>query len=127
MKRSLIDTILRGMYIPPILIYNHTDPKQGNLYWVVDGQQRLTTIFEFLEDGFATASYKTKDEPQYSPLEPNRIYSRLSQQAKNIFDAYTLHFRILEGVDEAMLGVLFRRLQNQQPLLQSEKLWSYIS
>lgn len=127
MKRCLIDSILRGFYIPAVLVYRHAGLPLGHSYWVIDGQQRLTTIFEFLDNKFTTTPNRSKDEPHYSPVEPNKRYSQLSPEAKEAFDSYTLHIRILEGIEESMLGVLFRRLQNQQPLLSSEKLWSYTS
>ena len=125
MKRCLIDSLLRGFYMPPILVFRQVNLPTGHRFWVVDGQQRLTTIFDFMDDKFTTL--RLRDEPNYSPIEPNRRYSQLSLGARDLLENYTVHIRLLEGIDESELGVLFRRLQNQQPLLGSEKLWSYSS
>jgi hypothetical protein len=39
--------------------------------------------------------------------------------------SYILQFVFLDKPDDQLLGVMFRRLQHQIPLTQSEKLWSY--
>jgi uncharacterized protein with ParB-like and HNH nuclease domain len=48
MQQKLIDSVLRGLPIPPITILpasQHTI--MGTRFWVVDGQQRLKTILRF--------------------------------------------------------------------------------
>ena len=41
MKRNLIDSILRGFYIPATLVYPRYDKIMGQKYWVVVGQERI--------------------------------------------------------------------------------------
>ncbi|MBO0789384.1 MAG: hypothetical protein J2P36_00310 [Ktedonobacteraceae bacterium] len=41
---------------------------------IVDGQQRLSTIFEFSADGFTTA--RLKEDPALEPVEPNKRFSQ---------------------------------------------------
>jgi uncharacterized protein DUF262 len=127
MKRYLIDSILRGFYVPAILVYRETDAFGAQKYWVIDGQQRLSTIFEFLDNKFPTMRRDRSDEPNYVPVEPNKLYRELSQTAQNRLLAFTLHFRVLEDIPGGLLGVMFRRLQYQQRLTSAEKLWSYTS
>lgn len=50
-KSYLIDTLLRGKPIPKILITQQLRIKR-NVRVVVDGQQRLRAILEFIDDGF---------------------------------------------------------------------------
>jgi len=49
-KVYLIDTILQGLPIPKFFIQIKVDSNFGNtVYEVVDGQQRLTAIFDFIK------------------------------------------------------------------------------
>ena len=63
-KIMLIDTILRNIPMPKIFlqgILRHQDTYRI----VIDGQQRLTAILEFLNDGFAL------DSPYEGPYQDN--------------------------------------------------------
>jgi uncharacterized protein with ParB-like and HNH nuclease domain len=51
-KDYFIDTILLGYPSPAIFLYEEIDPNGVSSYSVVDGKQRLTTIFEFVRDIF---------------------------------------------------------------------------
>ncbi|MFW2566456.1 DUF262 domain-containing protein [Aliarcobacter butzleri] len=56
-KSYLIDTILRGMPIPPIFITQKIDLNtQKTLREVIDGQQRLTAITQFRNNEFKILS-----------------------------------------------------------------------
>jgi 5-methylcytosine-specific restriction endonuclease McrA len=120
MKRSLIDSILRGFPLPELLA-NRKDHR----FDIVDGQQRLSTILEYLADGFSTAHLK--EDPCLVPIEPNKRYSHLSPQVRDTFDNYTLRISIIDNIDDQHLGALFRRLQHQQSLMVAEKLWTFTS
>ena len=124
MKRSLIDSILRGFPIPELLA--HRKERQLRL---IDGQQRLSTILEYMADGFATAreGVRLKEDPCLVPVEPNKRYSRLSSHGRDCFDNYTLRISIVKDMEEDQLGALFRRLQNRQTLTLAEKLWTFAS
>jgi Protein of unknown function DUF262./HNH endonuclease. len=119
-KRKFIDTCLRGFFTPPLVVCR----KNGQSY-LIDGWQRLSTIVEYLADGFATA--KVNDDPALPPVEVNKRYSQLSPKSKAALDAYTLHISIIEDLDDRQYGSLFIRLQHQQPLIIAEKLWTYES
>jgi len=118
MKRSLIDTILHDLPIPPLFAV-----RKDHRLEIADGQQRLTTILEFLADGFATA--RLREDPALGLIEPNKRFSHLSADAQATFNGYTLYIWVIDERDEACLGVLFRRLQQQQPLSLGERLWAY--
>jgi hypothetical protein len=57
-KSLLIESILLGIPIPSIFV---AEGKNGNLI-IIDGRQRLTTIFEFMSDGFALAGLEFMSE-----------------------------------------------------------------
>lgn len=120
MKRSLIDSILRGFPIPELLA-----TRKNHHLDIVDGQQRLTTIIEYQANGFATA--RLKEDPCLVPIEPNKRYTSLSPQMQENFNNYTLRISVIDDIDEQNLGALFRRLQHQQSLMIAEKLWTFTS
>src|SRR5580658_7230202 len=53
-KSFFIDTILRGMTVPPIYLRNTQNAeKTKSIREVVDGQQRIRTVLDFIKpDGF---------------------------------------------------------------------------
>jgi hypothetical protein len=124
LKRSLIDSILRGFPIPELLAH-----QKGQYLEIIDGRQRLTTILEFMADIFPTArvGVRLKEDPCLEPVEPNKRYSALSPGARHHFDHSTLRISIVKNLEESQLGALFRRLQNQQTLTLAEKLWTFTS
>jgi hypothetical protein len=129
-KPSLIDSILKGYPVPPILTMMGKGSDGKNMHLIVDGQQRLSTVFEYRENKFATYSIpqSRKEEPNsFIPVEPKKKYSQLSDEAREVFDEFAFSIVTLKDVDEVKAGVIFRRLQHQQPLQAAEKLASYKS
>ncbi len=124
LKRSLIDSILRGFPIPELLAH-----QKGQYLEIIDGRQRLSTILEYMHDAFPTAraGVRLKEDPCLEPVEPNKRYSALSPQGRHRFDHSTLRISIVKNLEESQLGALFRRLQNQQTLTIAEKLWTFTS
>jgi Protein of unknown function DUF262 len=124
-KRMLIDTILRGLPVPPLLAF-----RDRGQYWIIDGQQRLTTILDYMAGYFTTSSMamNKREEPNsLPPVQPKRTYQQLDEAAQSFFDSYTIIVNVLESIDLRTAGLLFRRLQNQHPLTTAEKLASYQS
>jgi Protein of unknown function DUF262 len=102
-KSLLIDTILEDIDIPK-LYFNRTGKGR---YEVVDGQQRLWTIWEFLTDEFR---YKGK------------TFSSLNAAQRAAIKAYELQITVFEDADDAYLKKLFVRLQIALLLVAGEKL-----
>lgn len=102
-KRLLIDTILEDIDIPK-LYFNRTANQN---YEVVDGQQRLWTIWEFLSDEFAYEG---------------QTFSKLSKQQQEKIKKYTLQITVFEDADDEYLRKLFVRLQIALLLVAGEKL-----
>jgi hypothetical protein len=97
---------------------------------VLDGQQRLRAIFDFMDGKFPTMSvseYWKVELGPYLPIELRNNYIQFSPQAKNAFDDYSLHLYVLENLDDPIVGMTFRRIQNQVPLTPDEKLWVHTS
>ncbi len=80
----LMDTILRGVPMPKIFLSNTI--RDGNTYRIViDGQQRITAILDFLRDKFSL------DKPYTGDKEGKR-FSELDQETQDHFLSYQIDF-----------------------------------
>src|SRR6266576_1644084 len=51
-KDYFVETVLLGYPSPAVFLYEEIAEDGRTIYHVVDGKQRLTTLFEFVKDGF---------------------------------------------------------------------------
>ena len=113
-KQLLIDSILRDYDVPKIYLHE----KANDTYDVIDGQQRIRTIWSFYDDEFALA----KDAEPVNGIEiANKKYSELDMDISTIIDSYSLDFAILDTDDEDIIREMFLRLQNGTSLKAQEK------
>lgn len=110
-KQQLIDSILRGWKLPKFYFVKWDDDE----YEVVDGQQRLTAIYEFFANELALS-----DESAAVFGGPH--YKDLKQKLSDAFDDFEIEFDELEDATEEDLKQFFQRLQKGWPLTSSEKL-----
>ena len=112
-KQLLIDTILRGWQLPKFYFAKiSSEPEQ---FEVVDGQQRLRTIYEFF-DGLLTLSEKTAE------MVGAETYEGLADRISDAFDDYEIWYDEITDSTEEELKEFFRRLQGGLSLTASEKL-----
>jgi hypothetical protein len=127
MQQKLIDSILRGLPIPPITVLPASEHDlMGTRFWIVDGQQRLKTVLRFLEGEFKTATTFTL-EPGIKPLEAGRFFEQLTPAAQNDFNFYQLQFCHVRNVESQSTGLIYRRFNYQMKLKFAEMLYSYES
>lgn len=112
-KQTLLDTILRGWKLPKFyLLKVGADPDE---YEVVDGQQRLKSIFEFFDNELALSDRSAREFKA-------RYYKELPETLSDRFDDYEIEFDEITEADEKELKEFFQRLQEGLPLTSSEKL-----
>ena len=113
-KQLLIDSILRDFDVPKIYLHE----KGNDFYDVIDGQQRIRTIWSFYDDEFALA----KDADPVNGIEvAGKKYSELDMDIASIIDSYSLDFVILDTQNEDEIREMFLRLQNGTSLKAQEK------
>lgn len=117
-KSYLIDTVLRGLPMPPVFIRQQIDPKtRKTIREVIDGQQRLAAILDFLRDGFK--AYKIHNE-EYGDL----YFSELPANIQDDFLGYEIPTNlVLTSKDEDVLGI-FARLNTYTVTLNKQELWN---
>ena len=109
-KQELIDSILRGWKLPKFYFYRTSvDPEE---FEVVDGQQRLTTIFEFFDNELPISGKRTK----------LLYYKDLPASQSDAFDDFEVEYDEISEASDTDVKLYFQRLQQGLPLTSSEKL-----
>ncbi len=118
-KSYLIDSIISGFPIPRIFIRERTNVDMSSCREIIDGQQRLKTIFDFINDGFKISKVHNKT---YGGL----CYSELPDEVKRDFLKYPISAILLIDLDDNAVFDIFARLNtysvklNNQELLNSQ-------
>lgn len=118
-KSYLMDTIISGFPIPRIFIRESTNLDMSACREIIDGQQRLKTIFDFLNDGF-------KISKVHNSVYGGKFYSDLPDDEKRDILKYPISAVVLIDVDDNTVFDIFARLNtysvklNQQELLNSQ-------
>lgn len=110
-KQQLIDSILRGWRLLKFYFVKNAEDE----YEVVDGQQRLTAIYEF----FANELALTSDSVARFG---GAYYKDLKPKYSDAFDDFEIDYDEIEDATEVELKQFFQRLQEGLPLTSSEKL-----
>jgi uncharacterized protein with ParB-like and HNH nuclease domain len=126
-KCFLIDSILSDIPIPPVYL-NVTSQKVGGvrktIYEVVDGQQRLRAILEFLNDKFSLDEHTIrlyKVSPLFSKL-VGKKYSELSEEQQDKIWNFPLAVQELRDYGDAEIRDTFRRLNSVVERLNKQEL-----
>lgn len=123
-KQELIDSILRGCPIHPLLAKK--DMSGEGKYWIIDGQQRMRTVRAFLDNEFKTMGSARETHGYTDRIEPNKYFQDLSPHSKGLILSYRLTLNLIEhDVTDEYIELLFRRIQHQKPLVAAEKLAAY--
>ena len=114
----LIDSILRGFDVPKIFLRKLPD---GNprLFSVIDGKQRLTAIWRFLNDKVPLLK-KADPFPEFGDLGGMR-WSEMPNAAKDRLQFANLTVSKIEDATSDEIRELFLRLQEGEPLNAAEK------
>ena len=112
-KQNLIDSILRGWKLPKFYFLKVSNNPEA--YEVVDGQQRLVTIFDFFDNQLPL--------PESAAKEFGGTYYRdLPDELVDAFDDYEIEFDEIGEGTEKEIKDFFQRLQEGLPLTSAEKL-----
>lgn len=115
-KSYLIDSIIRGLPIPPIFIRQRIDVNTRKTFReIIDGQQRLRAITEFANDRF-------KISKSHNELYGGKFFSQLDDDVKSIFLEYELFAEIIGEDDDAVIYDMFARLNANNCVLNKQEL-----
>lgn len=115
-KQCLIDTIIKSEPVPTFFL-NHVH--QEDIFYIVDGQQRLDAINDF-HDNKLTLNKKFSGEGNHGKTFSGD--NAISSELKSKFLDYDLTFKIMDGYDDERIRLIFSRLQRGKPLQLGERL-----
>ena len=124
-KNALIDTILNGYAIPAIWILEDKDNviEAVEVKTVVDGKQRLTTIFSFMNDEWKLAK---SFEPVFHKNKyydiAGKKFSELAPEMQELIEEYEISVMSLTGYDEEQIEEQFMRLNSGTPFKSTQKI-----
>ena len=114
-RSFLIDTILRGFPIPAIHVRQRIDVKtKRTIREVVDGQQRLRAILDYIEDGFSVMKVHND---RYGGLK----FSELPSDVQERFLEYDLFVDFLVGATDADVLEVFSRINSYTIVLNAQE------
>jgi hypothetical protein len=114
-KEYLIETILLELPIPEIYMVNRVMPTGESTYIIVDGQQRLRTIIEFLTEELVI-------KKRLNSFSGVKSFRDLGDQEKQRFFRYPLVVRDLEDSGDDEIRNLFQRLNKFSVTLNEQEL-----
>ena len=112
--------------MPPIFLH-----EKGDKEFIVDGQQRLNTLWKFKDDNLDLSEKFSKDiinddkNKQRNNGKGAYKYTELHKDWQDKFDSYPITVIHLRDYDDEEIRDLFRRLQRGKPLNPSEILNAY--
>ena len=112
-KQKLIDSILRGWKLPKFYFQKTSDSPEE--YDVVDGQQRLSAIYEFFDNELALSA---ESEKRFGA----KYYRDLTDKISDKFDDFEIEYDEIQDASEKEIKEFFQRLQEGLPLTSSERL-----
>lgn len=113
-KSDLITSIITDIPIPQVFMW---DKNGDNTLFILDGKQRLFTIFAFLNNEFRL--YKNL-KPVLGIDIANKTFSELPDDFQDFIMGYTVETQVINRGDEEVITTIFQRLNAGTPLAKIE-------
>lgn len=124
-KTSLIESMILGYPVPNVFakrVIDETGKRGNNIYFIMDGKQRLSTVKEFLNDEF-TLSYlppvtyfDTELDKDVTVDISGKKFSELPDGLKDFLNTVTFNVTYFDNLTKDEERELFKRLNNGKPL-----------
>ena len=116
-KAYLIDTIVRGLPIPPIFLRQKTDVTTKTTYReIIDGQQRIRAILEYI----VTESFPIKKS--HNKEYGGKRYSDLEPDIQEAILEYEILAEVVIEKDETIVYDMFARLNSNNMVLNKQEI-----
>ncbi|MEQ9483922.1 DUF262 domain-containing protein [Coleofasciculus sp. F4-SAH-05] len=115
-KDFFIDTVLNNYPAPAIFLYQDITAEGISRYSVVDGKQRLSTLFEFAENQFPVSETATITNLR------GKYFKDLDTEVKQNFWKYQFAVEYVPSSDEAIINNIFDRINRNVSKLTPQEL-----
>ena len=115
-KDYFIDTVLNGYPAPAIFIYQEITPEGVSKVSIVDGKQRLSTLFQFANNEFPVYEKATIQRLR------GKYFKDLDIKDKQNFWKYQFAIEYLPSSDEQIIGNIFDRINRNVSKLTPQEL-----
>ena len=120
-KQRLIDSILRGWHIPPIHVIHIPNSEKHE---VLDGQQRLAAIRDFIDNEFPIFGWQEPIEAEIVELD-GLYWNDLTIEARSRIEDFTIRILTISDYKIGEPGELFYRLNQPTNLTSAEQRNAY--
>lgn len=117
-KQLFIDSMLRDFDVPKLYLRRVSDSNSAYEWEVVDGQQRLNAIWEFLGNEYPISR---DADPLGDHMIAGRLFDELDSRVQDQLHSYNLSLVELDEAEDHEIEEMFIRLQNGVPLNAAEK------
>lgn len=115
-KSYLIDTLIRGLPIPPIFMRQRIDVTTKKTYReIIDGQQRLRAITEYIQNKFPIS--KTHNE-----VYGGMYYKDLDEETQEQILEYEIFVEVINEKEDPVIYDMFARLNTNNCVLNRQEL-----
>lgn len=117
-RRFFLDTVFRGYPCPALFLHKLPGPGEETVYAVVDGKQRLQTLFQFVDEEVALAS--DFGDARFD----GKTWSKLDGPERQLFWDYVLpvEFLSFDPNDPHEVNQAFDRLNRNMRKLEAQEL-----
>jgi hypothetical protein len=115
-KDYFVDTVLHGYPAPAIFLFRETTPDGISNYSVVDGKQRLSTLFEFASNNFSVSEKATIARFR------GKYFKDLPDNVKTAYWNYMFAVENLPSDNESVINNIFDRINRNVAKLTPQEL-----
>src|SRR5271165_4266026 len=115
-KNFFVDTVLHDFPCPAIFLFEKVKPDGRSLFAVVDGKQRLSSLFEFVRGDFPVP--ESISNPEYQ----GKYFGDLPNDAKTAFWRYQFSVEYIPHEDETLINSIFDRINRNVAKLSAQEL-----
>jgi hypothetical protein len=115
-KAFLIDTLLRGLPVPPIYLRVRQDKQKSRLVReVIDGQQRISAVIDFIDGRFRLL-------PSSDARWASKEFDELDERDQDLIRTYPFFCEVFHSISDAQVLEVFARLNTYSVQLNAQEL-----